>query len=503
MAASRYWRITSLRPAVVDGPLSLSEIELRDGTNTRVDLAAALTCVVLPTAGSLSDLQDSSLDDAVTWSAQSMLHPRFALRWEFPVATDVVRLMIFGPDRMAFLGEFALQQSSDGISWTDPVIIPFQCTYVDASTPCVCDVVSDGSSYSSKVVQFGPLGYWPLNETSGTVANDISGNARHGSLVSSPILAAAPVRVGTPVSMGFNISGTGSQKVLVPTTGVGSIFARLDQPGSSFTIALWFRRTASSTYNFLVASWSSHYAGEANFRLAGTYFNAPENANVIGFGLWPTTASFLVVRKDAQRRRYQYSINGGAWLTSATFTGTNGRNGLQGLEFPAAALYTYYGACGYMSDMSIFGRALSDQEVLSLHQLGIGGVQVSDGLYPPVLNSKILIPEIDIFGEPYDDTTLKFLSPPALSLDREFGGTGKIWGTTKIKGLLTNTPTKARVVLLHQRSKLVVRETWSHPTTGYFAFDGVDLAQQFITLAEDSAGSFRPVAANRLVPKVA
>lgn len=87
--------------------------------------------------------------------------------------------------------------------------------------------------------------------------------------------------------------------------------------------------------------------------------------------------------------------------------------------------------------------------------------------------------------------------------DMEFGGNGKIWGTTKIKGLLSNEPTKARVVLMHQRSKLVVRETWSHPTTGYFAFDGVDLAQQFITYAEDAAGGFRPVAANRLVPKVA
>lgn len=85
--------------------------------------------------------------------------------------------------------------------------------------------------------------------------------------------------------------------------------------------------------------------------------------------------------------------------------------------------------------------------------------------------------------------------------DVEFGGPGTIYGTTKTKGA-PNVPTKARVVLHHQRSKLPVRETWSDPVTGYFEFRGVDTAQQFLALAEDAAGNFRPVAANRLTPEV-
>lgn len=59
------------------------------------------------------------------------------------------------------------------------------------------------------------------------------------------------------------------------------------------------------------------------------------------------------------------------------------------------------------------------------------------------------------------------------------------------------------VVLLHQRSKLPVREVWSDPITGEFAFNGIDTSQEFLTLAEDAAGNFRPVAASRLVPEVA
>ena len=94
-------------------------------------------------------------------------------------------------------------------------------------------------------------------------------------------------------------------------------------------------------------------------------------------------------------------------------------------------------------------------------------------------------------------------SPARLQMARdvEFGGAGRIYGTTKTKGT-PNTPTKARVVLQHQRSKLPVRETWSDPVTGNFVFTGIDTAQQFLTLAEDAAGNFRPVAASRLTPEV-
>ena len=92
---------------------------------------------------------------------------------------------------------------------------------------------------------------------------------------------------------------------------------------------------------------------------------------------------------------------------------------------------------------------------------------------------------------------------PALATARdvEVGGPGAIYGTTKTKGT-PNQPAKARVVLLHQRSKLPVRETWSDPITGAFAFTSIDVNQQFLTLAEDAAGNFRPVAANRLTPEV-
>lgn len=93
------------------------------------------------------------------------------------------------------------------------------------------------------------------------------------------------------------------------------------------------------------------------------------------------------------------------------------------------------------------------------------------------------------------------VSKTLMAKDVEWGGNARIWGTTKAKGT-PNVPTKARVVLLHQRSKLPVRETWSDPVTGAFVFAGIDTSQQFLALAEDAEGHFRPVAANRLTPEV-
>lgn len=89
-----------------------------------------------------------------------------------------------------------------------------------------------------------------------------------------------------------------------------------------------------------------------------------------------------------------------------------------------------------------------------------------------------------------------------MARDIEYGGAGRIYGSTKIRGTPTDQPMRARVLLLHQRSKLPVRQTWSDALTGAFEFRGMDSAQEFLVLAEDAAGQLRPVAASRLAPEV-
>lgn len=106
-------------------------------------------------------------------------------------------------------------------------------------------------------------------------------------------------------------------------------------------------------------------------------------------------------------------------------------------------------------------------------------------------------------ASPLPDAAMPASLRAAVARDVEFGGQGRIWGTNEIQiSESQKVPTGGRVVLLHQRSKLPVRETWANPVTGAWAFEGLDTAQDFIALAEDLAGNYRPVAANRLTPEV-
>lgn len=89
----------------------------------------------------------------------------------------------------------------------------------------------------------------------------------------------------------------------------------------------------------------------------------------------------------------------------------------------------------------------------------------------------------------------------ALRRDIEFGGRGVITGTVKVKGT-PNVPTKRRVRLLRDRDFLLVRETWSDPVTGAYAFHEIDERYTYSVIADDYEGNFRAVLADRVVPEV-
>ena len=504
MAAARFWRLAGLCPALVGGDLSLSEIELRDGSGTRLDTSATLSCAVAPASGTLADLQDGSSASAVTWTAASMMSPLFAPVWEFSTAVDVSAVALYGPARLLFAREFALQQSSDGATWSDAAPLPFACRYADAATPCVCALSGQGGSYGARLLTMAPLAYWPLDETSGTTAADLSGNGFNGAIQNGPGLGAAPIRQGSARSIGFNLGGSGTQQVYVSTATAGSTFARLDQPGSSFTVCMWFKRTASSNYNILIASWENYYSGPANFRIQAGSAQAPDNVNNVPFTTPASDVMFLAWRKSAAAKYYDVTLNGQKIGQSGAFSDTNTKNGTQGLFFPAAYNISYYPACGYMSDVAIFGRALSDAELAELYLMGAYDMGVSAGLAPPPMALSGPAVSADILGETRGD--VQVIAPPQAStgLDLEFGGRARITGDVGIKGAggAPDTMTKSRVRLLRARDGLLARETWSQLPGGTFAFDDLDENTEFIALAQDGSGSYRPVAADRVVPEV-
>jgi hypothetical protein len=106
--------------------------------------------------------------------------------------------------------------------------------------PLVTPPVSTSGTYSQAVLNDNPALYYQLTETSGTTANDSSGNGHNGSYPGSGITLG---KTSTPIlsQPGTTISGNGAtgSKVVVPYTSSMS--------SGSFTIAAWADPTANNT----------------------------------------------------------------------------------------------------------------------------------------------------------------------------------------------------------------------------------------------------------------
>jgi hypothetical protein len=59
------------------------------------------------------------------------------------------------------------------------------------SSPVALTVLAAPSSFQTNTIKLGPLGYWPLNELSGTNAFDYSGNGYHGTYITPTALGTA------------------------------------------------------------------------------------------------------------------------------------------------------------------------------------------------------------------------------------------------------------------------------------------------------------------------
>lgn len=78
--------------------------------------------------------------------------------------------------------------------------------------------------------------------------------------------------------------------------------------------------------------------------------------------------------------------------------------------------------------------------------------------------------------------------------------TGVVYGTTEVHGT-PNAPLRARVRLMRERDGLPVRETWSHPTTGVWRFERVDMQEVYTVLTYPPARDHRAVVADGLIPE--
>ncbi len=104
------------------------------------------------------------------------------------------------------------------------------------SNPAMLTLLTGPSSFQSNTLQLGPLGYWPLNETSGTNAFDYSGNGYHGTYISIGALGATGAN---PPYVGFDSIDNFAPSFVLASTNSYVSLPSFGVTSSNMSFAAW------------------------------------------------------------------------------------------------------------------------------------------------------------------------------------------------------------------------------------------------------------------------
>lgn len=471
MATSRFWRISGVE-TVAGGDLALSELQLH-GASGPLDASVLPTCSHAPYAGAIADLQDGDTTTVCRWAGRAARSSGFRLVWDFGTSVSVVGVRIGSADAE---GTFVLQHSLeyfDGARWILDGVYgryawpgPFSLT---------APVVAGDPTLSANVLLLD-----------GQAFTDRSLSAHPVSVQGGVQLSAAQAPFGG-TSMLF--PGSGSDYAFIPSsddfafgTGDYTIEAHIWLPSTplgNYAAITDIRSSASGNGGTLFKVTSS--------RQLGLYYSGEVNTSItLPLQQWTHVA---LCRSAGTSRLF---IDGQIGATFAEGDNKIANHCYIGRVYDAAhpAFNGYIGGIRVKKGAGVYTDTFTPPS--APWPLVSGGAT-----FLPVPLRTRSSRQVALGAEPKGDVGL--VAGPALrsARDVEFGGRARIWGITTIKGQ-PNVPTRARVVLLRQRDKLLARETWSDAATGAFEFWGIDAGQRWLVLAEDQAGNYRPVAASRL-----
>lgn len=472
MAAARYWRVLGVA-ALGGGDVELGALHLYNGA-VRVDGGAVLTCTHAPTGGTLGALQDGEAGTACRFAAAAVRSGGFALGWDLGSATTVSAVRLgAGGQRALFAEAFALQYLDGTGAWR---------------------TLGNYGAFT------WPGAYTMMDRTAELAVTD---ETRMLLTLDADLSDAAFPRVLTPLASAALSSFGGDTALYLPESA-----SRLDAtptdgmvlPGD-FTIEFFAAPTASTAFGCVINAGVNPTGTSPGWWLElssrGIVWGAAGSTRMTIPGVFSADS---VLRHWALTRRGTAvkAWRAGVQIGGMTFAGP--------CVTTAQAPWLTIGAWNSLGEYGYIGW--------------LKGVRVTDAcLYddpftPPPSNYRFSGPG---FGARTVRTAPMRASIAAsapvgahrarssavqTARDIEFGGQGRIWGTNEIEITPGNrVPTGGRVVLLRQRDRLLARETWANPTTGAWEFTGLDVGQGFIALAEDLAGNYRPVAANRLTPE--
>lgn len=493
MASARYWRLVGFDST---GDVELAGVQLYAG-GARVDASATLTSTIAPVSGTIANLQDTDTATTCKFAGSSVRSAGFALNWDFGSVTvvDAVRLAA----STAALWPFALDlECLDGAQWKHLATLG--------------KIIYPGST------QWTP----PLQFEQSSLAALFHFNGASGSTVFTDDSPSPATQSGSGVTISAAQSKFGGTSAYFNGSGVLKLGNAADP------------RFKIGTKDFAFEAWV-YDTGSGNRRtLAG---NAASNGGdlSLSFLFLNQTYPYSEVRVGGTAYSITSSVAGptNEWYLFGMFrngtTLTMRINGVSvgsatlpaGLDIPAGVGHFAIGSGGdYFNAGGPYGTNwigyVDDWRFVIGHPVQTAdftpySTPFDNAEFSGVAAGLESMPVVTVIGR--SQTAFSSAVPTActraqraslLARDMEFGGRARITGDVGIKGAsgAPDSMTKSRVRLLRARDGLLARETWSDAATGAFVFDGLDEATEFIALAQDSSGSFRPVAADRVVPEV-
>lgn len=500
MAIHRYWRLTAFAVRG-GGPLELSEAKLY-ANGVPVDTSATLTCPFAPSSGSLADLRDGQAAGVVSWPHDVHSSAGFALVWDMGIngaAVSGVRLGS-GDSPDTYPTDLILQWSN-GAEWTTLQ------EFVGATYP--------GSGTLTVV----PQGNGLADVNPDKVILDLRADGPDGSTVITD--SSVPPKI---------VTATGGARLSTAQSASG---------GSSFYFG-------SSGAKLSTSASDSYFFGLNNFSVRCRLYPlsyGSGSSQIIGIHRYGRNCVWILIL-TADGHIMLYAFSGPVAITPAPVPLNQwthvevDRWGEAGAQFVAISINgvmgdpvvdnrnyadnrSYFPA--YQADLTIGGdsSANSNSDYLGyIDDLDIALVERnSTSFIPPAAGS---VPSVNL---PVDATHAARLRMMVESLDqfagaemsagvatthaREqtfrdvyHGGLGRVWGTVKEKHAPDNAPVRRRVLLIDQRSRLTIRETWSDAETGVYEFRGVNEGVLYTVLSYDLPVGQRAVVADDQIPEL-
>lgn len=243
--------------------------------------------------------------------------------------------------------------------------------HIDLGNVCVPDspYVPPDDWYQHYVVGLGLeavcLAHYPMDELSGSVAYDDSGNDNHGTYVGGPQLGEPPI--GSYSDYSVALDGSNTQYVLAPAP------VTVDYSSESFTVCVRFATTITLDTIFLlcpnplVNEYVAAFTSGTNVIVRA--FDSPINRSITLAGAADGLPHALVIRWDVSTSEITAFIDG---VQSATLTATGWAPSPPDVLGFGGAPTTLVGVGrldGGLDEGAIFDGALSDADCLALSTL--------------------------------------------------------------------------------------------------------------------------------------